>query len=42
LFWESKTIQPRNDVAGQTTGDFIENVEFHLAMAGTTLTSANQ
>jgi hypothetical protein len=29
-------------VAGQTTGDFIENVEFHLAMAGTTLTSANQ
>jgi hypothetical protein len=29
-------------VEGQTPGDFVENVEFHLAAAGTPLLSANQ
>ena len=29
-------------VAGQTAGDFAENVEFHLAVVGPSLNSANQ
>jgi hypothetical protein len=29
-------------VAGQTAGDFVENVEFHLAVTGPSLNSAKQ